>query len=124
MKRTKTVKKLEILGVMALAAMASNPSWAANQAVAAAPTVVTSGAKNPIHYLSTRARQQMIQIQKDVKAGKLTAAQAKALQGQIQTVRQQEMADLKQNGNHQLTDTQFAQLTGQFDTISKSIPLK
>ncbi len=74
--------------------------------------------------LSIRLRQQNIQIQRDVKAGKLTKDQAKLLKAQIDAVRKQEVADLKLNGTKTLTDTQIAQLNEQLNTLSKSIPIR
>ena len=80
--------------------------------------------KTPMDKLSIRLRQQNIQIQRDEKTGKLTKAQAKALKGQVETIRKAEIADLKQNGTKTLTDAQVAQLNGQLNTLSKSIPIK
>jgi uncharacterized protein involved in exopolysaccharide biosynthesis len=74
--------------------------------------------------LSIRLRQQNIQIQRDEKVGKLTKAQTKALKAQVEAIRQQEIADLKQNGTKTLTDAQIASLNQQLNTLSKSIPIK
>jgi uncharacterized protein involved in exopolysaccharide biosynthesis len=74
--------------------------------------------------LSIRLRQQNIQIQRDVKAGKLTRDQAKTLKTQVEVIRKQEIADLKQNGTKTLTDAQIATLNEQLNALSKSIPLK
>jgi iron uptake system EfeUOB component EfeO/EfeM len=80
--------------------------------------------RTPIEKLSIRLREQNIQIQRDEKAGKLTKAQAKALKAQVEAIRQQEIADLKQNGTKTLTDSQIDQLNGALNTLSKSIPIK
>jgi ribosome recycling factor len=80
--------------------------------------------KAPRDKLSIRLRQQNIQIQRDEKAGKLTKAQAKALKSQVEAIRQQEIADLKQNGTKTLTDEQVNQLNQQLNTLSKSIPIR
>ena len=80
--------------------------------------------KTPMEKLQIRLRQQNIQIQRDEKAGKLTKAQAKALKAQVEAIRQQEIADLKQGGAKTLTDSQITQLNGQLNTLSKSIPIK
>src|ERR1039457_6005541 len=80
--------------------------------------------RSPMDKLSIRFRQQNIQILRDEKAGKLTKAQAKALKAQVEVIRQQEIADLKQNGTKTLTDAQVAQLNGQLNTLSKSIPIR
>jgi|ERR1035441_6038324 uncharacterized protein involved in exopolysaccharide biosynthesis len=80
--------------------------------------------RSPMDKLSIRLRQQNIQIQRDVKAGKLTKDQAKSLKTQVEAIRKQEIADLKQNGTKTLTDAQVATLNEQLNTLSKSIPLK
>ena len=80
--------------------------------------------RTPMDKLAIRLRQQNIQIQRDQKAGKLTAAQAKALKAQVEAIRQQEIADLKQNGTKTLTDSQISQLNQQLNTLSKSIPIR
>lgn len=87
-------------------------------ALAASPT------KTPMEKLTIRLRQQNIQIQRDQKAGKLTAAQAKTLRGQVEAIRKAEIADLKLNGTKTLTDDQIIQLNQQLNILSKSIPIK
>jgi hypothetical protein len=81
-------------------------------------------AKSPAEKLQIRMRQQNIQIQRDEKAGKLTKTQAKSLKAQVEGIRQQEIADLKQNGTKNLTDAQIASLNEQLNTLSKSIPIR
>ena len=80
--------------------------------------------RTPMDKLTIRLRQQNIQIQRDEKAGKLTKAQAKVLKAQVEAIRQQEIADLKQNGTKTLTDAQIARFNQQLNTLSKSIPIK
>ena len=79
---------------------------------------------NPaIHNVNLRLRQDMMQIQKDLHAGKLTKAQATTLQAKVKAIRSQELGFMKSNGNpssgssnpsgrsgKQLTDDQTAQL--------------
>ena len=89
-----------------------------------APVIASGKPMSPIHLLSQKAWHQMIQIQRNVKAGKLSKAQGKSLQGQVKTVRQQESTYLKQNGDRELTTSQFTELNGQLDTLSKSIPVQ
>jgi uncharacterized protein involved in exopolysaccharide biosynthesis len=86
--------------------------------------VVSTSPKTPMEKLQVRFRQQNIQIHRDVKAGKLTKDQAKAIKAQLEAVRQTEIADLKQNGTKTLTDAQVAQLNEQLNIISKSIPIR
>ncbi len=78
----------------------------------------------PMNRLTIRLRQQNIQIQREVKAGKLTKAQAKTLKTQVDAIRKQESADLKANGTKTLTDAQVADLNAQLNTLSKSIPIR
>jgi len=85
---------------------------------------VLTRTKTPMDKLSIRLRQQNIQIQRNEKASKLTKDQAKSLNAQVEAIRKQEIADLKQNGTKTLTDAQVAQLNGLLNNLSKSIPLK
>jgi hypothetical protein len=105
------------------------------------PTVPKVLPNTPMNRLTIRLRQQNIQIQRDVKAGKLTMAQAKTLRDQVEAIRKQESAYIKANGTPStgstsspqagsrqagkyLTDAQVAQLNEQLNTLSKSIPIK
>jgi len=88
------------------------------------PTVSKVLPNTTLNRLTIRLRQQNIQIQRDVKAGKLTKDQAKTLKGQVDAIRKQESADLKLNGTKTLTDAQVAQLNEQLNILSKSIPIK
>ncbi len=99
------------------------------QSVAFATTMPTPTApkvlpNTPMNRLTVRLRQQNIQIQREVKAGKLTKAQAKTLKTQVDAIRKQESADLKANNSKTLTDAQVADLNTQLNTLSKSIPIK
>jgi hypothetical protein len=87
-------------------------------AQSATPTV---GAGSGLHQLGMRFHQDMDQIQKDKKSGKLTASEAKVLWGQIKVVRSQELSFMKENGKKTLTDAQTAQLNSQLDAIDKSL---
>lgn len=93
---------------------------------APAPTPVSGHiiAKTPQDKLNIRLRQQNIQISRDLKAGKLTKDQAKTLRGQVEAIRKEESADLKQNGTKTLTDDQVNQLNQQLNNLSKSIPIR
>jgi uncharacterized protein involved in exopolysaccharide biosynthesis len=85
---------------------------------------VTASPKTPIEKIQIRLRQQNIQIHRDLRTGKLTKDQAKALKAQVEAIRQTEIADLKQSGTQTLTDAQVAQLNEQLNTLSKSIPIR
>jgi uncharacterized protein involved in exopolysaccharide biosynthesis len=66
---------------------------------AAAPTP-TSGSfipETPTDKVNLRIRHQMAQVQREVKAGKLTKDRAKSLRAQVEAIRKAEPADLKQN---------------------------
>jgi len=56
-----------------------------------------------------------------LKAGKLTAAQAKSLRDQVKAVRKQELADFKTNGNRQLTAAQISTLNQELDQLTSSL---
>ena len=87
----------------------------------------TSGhmiAKTPMDKLQLRMQYHVAQIQRELKLGKLTKDQAKALKGQVEAIRKQEITFLKQNNSKVLTDDQLNQLNQQLNTLSKSIPIK
>ncbi len=92
---------------------------------AAQPTPVNVHVqRSPMDKVVIRLRQQNIQIQRDLRAGKLTKDQAKSLKTQVETIRKQQITFLKQNGTKTLTDAQVAQLNGQLNALSKSIPIR
>ena len=119
--RMKIMRTTQIFGFLVSLGMTSL-SLAAVTTGASAPTVNTQKANNPVHLLSQRSLEQMVQVQRDVKAGKLTKDQGKTLQTQIKAVHVQEVTSIKQNGTHQLTVAQYTQLNGQLDALSKQIP--
>jgi hypothetical protein len=75
----------------------------------------------PTHNLHVRLRQELSQIQKDLKSGKLTSAQAASLRQSARAVRVQELQMRKQNGSYQLTSEQISQLNSQLDKINSSL---
>jgi len=93
------------------------------QGAALAANVSTS-TKTPMEKLAIRLRQMHIQISRDEQGGKLTKAQAKTLRGQVEAIRKEEGAFLKQNGTKTLTDAQIAHLNQELNTLSKSIPIR
>jgi len=92
-------------------------SWAANTS----PTPTSPSANTPLHQLGMKFRTDMIQIQKDVKSGKLTQAQATEYRNQLKVIRKQEMADVKANGNKTLTADQESALMSQLAVVEKSL---
>jgi hypothetical protein len=94
-------------------------SWAANSTPT--PAVKNPGASSPLHQLGVKFREDMIQIQKDEKSGKLTQAQATEYREQLKTIRKQELADMKANGTKTLTTDQESGLMSQLEVVEKSI---
>lgn len=82
-----------------------------------APVKQVSVSSNPTHNLNFRLRQDMMQIQKDLHSGKLTKGQADSNRAQVLAIRKQELADMKANGNHQLTADQQTQLGQQLTQL-------
>jgi hypothetical protein len=64
-----------------------------------------------MHAVNLIIRQQMRQIPKDLKSGKITKAQAQAAWENLRNVRKQELEYFKQNGQKEITVTQKSQLT-------------
>jgi hypothetical protein len=83
---------------------------------ALAQTNVSANIKNPnAHAFHKHLRQQMKQIQADLKAGKITEAQAKAKRDQLRAVHQQAVDLKRQNGGTDLTENQKTQLNNSMD---------
>jgi uncharacterized protein involved in exopolysaccharide biosynthesis len=104
---------------MAVSLMTINTVFATS-----APTPISHIPKTPTDKIHLRISHQMAQIQKEAKRGKLTKDQAKALKAQVEAIRKDEVADLKQNGTKTLTDAQEVQINSQLDTLSKTIPIR
>ncbi len=89
------------------------------------PAVSTASSQptgNPaVHNVNLRLREDMMQIQKDLHAGKLTKTQATALQAQVKAVRTQELGFMKSNGKKQLTDDQTGQLNQSLGQLEPSL---
>lgn len=111
------MKKILAISAVALLAGMSGISLAANTS----PTPTGPNASSPLHQLGVKFREDMMQIQKDVKSGKLTATQATSLREQIKTIRKQELADMKGNGTKTLTADQESGLVTQMEAVEKSI---
>ena len=107
-------KILSVSAVVLLAGM-SGISLAANTS----PTPSSPKANTPLHQLGGKFREDMIQIQKDVKSGKLTQAQATEYREKLKTIRKQEMTDVKDNGNKTLTADQESSLISQLEAVEK-----
>ncbi len=111
------MKNILAVTAVALSLGISTLSFAANTS----PTPTGSNASFPLHQLGIKFREDMIKIQKDVKSGKLTQAQAAEYREQLKTIRKQEMTDVKANGNKTLTTDQESTLMSQLEVVEKSI---
>ncbi len=111
------MKKILAVSVVALSVGMSGISWAANTS----PTPTSPSANTPLHQLGLKFREDMIQIQKDVKSGKLTQTQATEYRNQLKAIRKQELADVKANGTKTLTADQESGLVTQMEAVEKSI---
>jgi hypothetical protein len=113
----KVMKKILAVSAVVLSVGMSGISLAASPS--ATPT--SPNASSPLHQLGMKFRTDMIQIQKDVKSGKLTQAQATEYRNQLKTIRKQEMTDVKTNGNKTLTADQESTLMSQLATVEQSL---
>ena len=111
------MKRLIAVTAVILSVGMSSISWAANTS----PTPTSPSANTPLHQLGMKFRMDMIQIQKDVKSGKLTQAQAAEYREQLKAIRKQEMTDVKTNGNKTLTVDQENTLMSQLAVVEKSL---
>ena len=115
----KKMKKILVVSAVVLSVGMSSLVWAANSAPT--PSVSKANANSPLHQLGVKFREDMIQIQKDVKSGKLTQALATEYRNQLKVIRKQELADVKANGNKTLTVDQENTLMSQMAAVEKSI---
>jgi hypothetical protein len=111
------MKRILAVSTVVLSVGLSGISWAANTS----PTPTSPSANTPLHQLGVKFRTDMIQIQKDVKSGKLTQAQATEYRNQLKVIRKQELADMKTNGTKTLTTEQESGLVSQLEVVEKSI---
>ena len=79
------------------------------------------GVGSNVHSLNLILRQQMRQVQKDRKSGKLTKAQTEAAWEKMKFIRQQELQYFKQNGEREITANQKNQLTTTLNQNAGSI---
>jgi hypothetical protein len=68
------------------------------------------GKKSNVHDVNVQLRQQMEQLRKDVKSGKVSQAQARVIFGELKGVRKQELEYFRQNGQKEVTADQKTQL--------------
>ena len=84
--------------------------------IGSAQTNTPTNTKNPnAHAVHKHLRQQMKQIQADLKAGRITEAQAKAKREQLRAVHQQAVDLKRQNGGTDLTENQKRDLNSSMD---------
>ena len=101
--------------------------WLVRVTVIASASNPASGhliAKTPVDRLHMRFNQTLAQISREARLGKITKDQAKSLKAQVETIRKQEITDLKQDNSKTLTDAQLSQLNQQLNNLSKSIPVR
>jgi hypothetical protein len=111
------MKRILAVSAIVLSVGMSGMSWAANTS----PTPTSPNASSPLHQLGMKFRSDMIRIQKDVKSGKLTQAQATEYREQLKTIHKQELTDMKSNGTKSLTADQENALISQLETVEKSL---
>ena len=93
-----------------------------NLNAASTPTPVKGVATvTAVQNVNERMKEQLREVQKDLKAGKLTATQAGAVKKQILAIRQEELSDMKSNGQKQLTASQKSELNSELDKTQGSI---
>jgi hypothetical protein len=121
-----------IFAVVVLLVCLGGQTWAQSKPATGIPAKATpvvhspaishgSGASSNIHSVNIILRQQMRQVQKDRKSGKLTEAQAKAAWENLKSIRLQELEYFKQNGQKEVTSEQKSQLTGVLNQNAGSI---
>jgi hypothetical protein len=79
--------------------------------------------KSPLQQISMKMQEQSMRIQSALKAGKITAAQAKAMRDALQAARRKQSEFFRQNKKPVLTDAQQAQLNQMLDINAKNLPI-
>jgi hypothetical protein len=112
-------------------ALAQNKPVSTSGLPLAKPTLIqgslkASGAHSPalnsnVHSVNLVLRQQMRQIPKDLKAGKITKAQAQTAMENLKNIRKQELEFFKQNNQREITPDQKSQLTAILNRNAGSI---
>ena len=69
-----------------------------------------SGKKSNIHTINVQLRQQMSQLRKDTKSGKLTQDQSNVIFEKLKAIRKQELEYFHLNGQREVTADQKAEL--------------
>ncbi len=114
------MKSLKAFRASILLVGATGLAFAASSTPTPGSSTASSGGATS-HNINFRFRQDMMQIQKDLHAGKLTQAQATSYQTQIKAIRKQELADYKTNGNKQLTPSQTSSLEQSLGQIESQL---
>lgn len=118
------MKRSVMWGVLLLSALVFGPAFAQKKPDETGPARIqgpVSGAlaqNSNLHSLNLRLRRQMRQIQKDLRAGKITKIQAKAAWEKLKTVRRQELDYFRRNGQKEITADQKNQLNTTLDENS------
>jgi hypothetical protein len=105
------MKKRIILSLWFIGGVVSG-AWAqTSPTVSGAPHAFQGvGKKSNVHDVNVQLRQQMAQLRKDVKSGKISQDQAKVIFGKLKEVRKQELEYFRLNGQKEVTADQKTQL--------------
>jgi|GEM_PF-2159368 Spy/CpxP family protein refolding chaperone len=89
-----------------------------------AATTTVNASSNPhpnVHQTNMTLKSEWQQIQLGEKSGKITTAQGDTLKASLKSVRQQEVAFVKENGNHELTSAQTTQLQTTLSQVEQTL---
>ena len=118
------MKRSMVWGALLLWALVFGPAFAQKKPAETGTTGIqgrTPGAlaqNSNLHSVNLRLHRQMRQIQKDLRTGKITKAQAKAAWEKLKTVRRQELEYFHKNGQKEITADQKNQLNTTLDDNS------
>lgn len=115
MKCSKMLKAWILLALAISPAFAQNKPGGAGRVQNHPPKPPIQALNSNLHSVNIRLRQQMRQIQRDLKAGKITKDQAKAAWEKLRSVRRQELEYFRQNGQKEITADQKGQLSSVLD---------
>ena len=93
-------------------------------AFSSAATTTVNAAANPhpnLHQTNMTLKSEYQQVLLGEKSGKITTAQGDTLKASLKSVRQQEVAFVKDNGNHELTSAQTTQLDASLSQVEQTL---
>jgi Spy/CpxP family protein refolding chaperone len=89
-----------------------------------AATTTVNASSNPhpnVHQTNITLKSEYQQVLLGEKDGKITTAQGDTLKADLKSVRTQEVAFIKENGNHELTSAQTAQLNATLSSVEQTL---